>query len=131
MMRLSLFIFALMSFNSFAQCPSEVDSLSSDSIYTSVDSLPHYNGETSELISFVTKNFVYPKEQERFQGSIRISFIVEKDGTLTGFSNAKADKELSLADKEAIRVLKLMPPWIPGKCNGIPVRVKLIFPITF
>ena len=63
------------------------------------------------------------------QGRVIIGIVVEKDGSLTDIKVVKSvDPSL---DKEAIRVVKTMPNWIPGMQDGEPVRVKYIIPITF
>ena len=64
-----------------------------------------------------------------FQGRVIASFTVEKDGNLSDIKVVKSvDPSL---DKEAIRVIKAMPQWIPGKVNGKPVRVEYTVPLTF
>jgi protein TonB len=58
-----------------------------------------------------------------------VSFIVEKDGSLT---DIKVEKSIDpLFDKEAVRVVKTMPKWEPGMYNGHPARVKYCIPISF
>ena len=78
------------------------------------------------------------------QCKVFVSFVVEKDGSATGFKIVKStimdkngnpipnnSKLLKSCEKEALRVLKLMPRWQPGTQNGIPVRVKFSSPIVF
>ena len=63
------------------------------------------------------------------QGRVIVQFVVEKDGSVTDVHVAKSvDPSL---DKEASRVVKAMPKWIPGKQNGSAVRVKYTVPVTF
>ncbi|MCC6181387.1 MAG: energy transducer TonB [Bacteroidia bacterium] len=89
---------------------------------------------TADILTFFSKNFVYPKEQQdNFQGSIYISFIVDTDGQL---KNIDVDKKYfggnySPVELEAIRVFKLMPAWTPGQCNSLTVPVKMKIPIKF
>ena len=84
-----------------------------------------------EALEFIEKNLRYPKELEEscVQGRVIVRFIVERNGKL---SNVKVVKSVHPAlDKEAIRIVKLMPRWIPGSQNGITVRVKCYIPIIF
>ncbi len=74
---------------------------------------------------------VYPAEAKKYniQGRVIVSFIIEKDGSLT---NIKVMRGLGYGfDEEAVRVLKLSPKWNPGLQCGVPVRVMYTFPIVF
>ena len=63
------------------------------------------------------------------QGRVVVSFVINKDGSTSDYQIAKSvDPYL---DKEALRVLSLMPKWKPGKQRGVPVRVKYIVPVSF
>jgi hypothetical protein len=113
-------------------CSSYFDRELNKQVYNYADKMPEYENGTSALLSFFSKNFVYPKEQQdNYQGSIDISFIVDTDGHL---KNIDAEKKFygdkySPVDLEAIRVFKLMPAWIPGQCNGTTVPLKMEMPI--
>jgi len=115
------------------ECASSYDSTIHKEIYTLVDSMPKYPGGMGALLSFFSKNFVYPKDQEEFQATIFLTLIVEEDGKLSNISTAKNLDETiwSSVDREAIRVFHLMPPWTPGQCKGKNVAVKLTLPIKF
>ena len=83
------------------------------------------------MMEFIKRTKVYPVSalKQNIQGRVIITFIVEKDGSLT---NAKVIKSVNQdLDKEAMRVIKKMPKWMPGKQNGNAVRVKYALPITF
>ncbi|MEI6347773.1 MAG: TonB family protein [Bacteroidota bacterium] len=86
--------------------------------------LPHFpNGENS-MTSFIDKNLIYPIEAKKngIAGEVITQFVVEIDGTL---SNIKVIKSIHpLLDKEAIRIIKLMPKWVPAKKRGKPIRLK-------
>ena len=72
---------------------------------------------------------LFQKVSPLCQGRVIASFTVEKDGSLTDIKIVKSvDPSL---DKEAQRVIRAMPRWIPGKVNGSPVRVKYTVPLTF
>ena len=100
-------------------------------VYDCVEQMPSFPGGTQKLKEFIEENLRYPKELEEscVQGRVIVRFIVERNGKL---SNVKVVKSVHPAlDKEAIRIVKLMPRWIPGRQNGITVRVKCYIPIIF
>ena len=79
----------------------------------------------------IVKNIKYPTvaEETGIQGRVIVTFVVERDGSITDVQVAKSvDPSL---DKEAQRVVRSMPRWIPGKQNGSAVRVKYTVPVTF
>ena len=72
---------------------------------------------------------VFDVEENGVQGRVIVTFVVERDGSITDVRVVKSvDPSL---DKEAVRVTKAMPHWIPGKQNGSAVRVKYTLPVTF
>ena len=100
-------------------------------VYDCVEQMPSFPGGTQKLKEFIEENLRYPKELEEscVQGRVIVRFIVERNGKL---SNVKVVKSVDpVLDKEALRIVKLMPRWIPGRQNGIPVRVKCYIPIIF
>ena len=99
--------------------------------YDVVDEMPQFPGGPSALFEFLSKNIQYPKEAEdaNLQGRVIVTFVVEKDGSV---SNAKVVRPIDpLLDAEALRVVNSMPKWIPGKQNGEAFRVKYTIPVTF
>lgn len=100
-------------------------------IYDVVEEMPEYPGGQDALVSFLSNNINYPEEAEKkgIEGKVIVTFIVEPDGIINDVKVASSVHRL--LDKEAIRVIKSMPKWIPGKQNGIPVRVKYTAPINF
>ena len=68
-------------------------------------------------------------EENGIQGRVICTFVVERDGSITGVRIVKSAQ--FLLDREAVRVLKNMPVWIPGTYKGMPVRVKYTVPVTF
>ena len=85
----------------------------------------------SGLFQYLSMSVRYPPvaEENGVQGRVIVSFVVERDGSITDVRVVKSvDPSL---DKEAIRVISSMPKWIPGKQNGDPVRVKYTTPVTF
>ncbi|MEI6764774.1 MAG: energy transducer TonB [Bacteroidota bacterium] len=100
-------------------------------IYLFAEQPPSYPGGEKERMSFLQRNIMYPAaaRKNKIQGSVYVSFVVERNGSL---SNIKILKGIgSGCDEEAVRVLKLMPAWIPGVQNGNTVRVQVIIPLTF
>ena len=99
---------------------------------TTVKIIPEYPGGEEALNSFLIKNINYPvmAKIRGLQGIVITEFIVEKDGSI---SNVKVRESSGhrILDKEAVRVMKLMPNWSPGTVDGKPVRVKFSLPIEF
>lgn len=88
---------------------------------------PEFPGGINKFYAFVGKNY-QPPEEEGLKGKIFISFVVEKDGSLT---DIKVIRDIGYGTgKEAIRVLKASPRWNPGEQNGKKVRVLYSLPIT-
>ena len=92
--------------------------------------VPKYPGGPEKMFEFIADNLRWPYDDEScIQGRVIVSFIVEKDGSLT---DIKVEKSIDpLFDKEAVRVVKSMPKWEPGMWNGKPARVKFFVPIRF
>lgn len=92
---------------------------------------PMFPGGMQKFYAYLSKAIRYPAAAQEIglQGKVFVSFIIEKDGTLT---DIRVEKKLgSGTDEEAIRVLKGSPRWIPGIQNAKPVRVKYNIPISF
>jgi len=97
----------------------------------SIDFMPEPVGGAAAWNKFLSKNLRFPAaaQDEGVGGRVYLSFIIEKDGTL---SHIVVDKAAGHGfDEEALRVLKLAKAWKPGMQNGQPVRVKYSIPITF
>jgi protein TonB len=100
-------------------------------INTVVEKMPEFNGGEKKLREFLSGNLNYPAEaiEKGIAGTVYITFIIEKNGQI---SNVKVLRGLGGGlTEEAIRVVKLMPRWLPGKQNGKPVRVQFTLPIKF
>ena len=102
-----------------------------DTVYDAADQMPSFPGGTSELYRWLSQTVKYPVAAEAagIQGRVIVSFIVEKDGTLSNISVIKS-VDIFL-DNEALRVVNSMPKWEPGRQNGQIVRVKITMPIKF
>ena len=100
-------------------------------VFDVVEQMPQFPGGPNALFEYLSKNIKYPvvAEENGIQGRVIVTFVVERDGSITDVKVAKSvDPSL---DKEAMRVVKSMPKWIPGKQNGSAVRVKYTVPVTF
>ena len=100
-------------------------------VFDVVEQMPSFPGGPQALLQYWNSNVKYPvvAQENGVQGRVVISFVVEKDGSVTDVQVAKSvDPSL---DKEAQRVVKSMPHWIPGKQNGSAVRVKYVVPVSF
>lgn len=100
-------------------------------VFDMVEEMPSFPGGPAALMQFLQSNTHYPAvaQENGVQGRVTVSFVVEKDGSVTDVQVARsADPSL---DKEAIRVVKSMPRWTPGRQNGSTVRVKFNVPVTF
>jgi len=100
-------------------------------VFTAVEKEPGFNGGMDAFFEFLRQNLKYPEaaRKNNVQGKVIISFIVEKDGSL---SDIKVLRDIGYgAGDEAIRVMKLSPKWNPGNQNGRLVRVMYTIPISF
>lgn len=105
--------------------------INEDMIYRDVEEMPSFPEGQGGVFGYISKNIRYPvvAEENGIQGRVLVSFIIEKDGSLTDFVIEKSvDPSL---DKEAIRLVRSMPKWNPGKKDGQSVNVKYTLPITF
>ena len=100
-----------------------------DSVYLMVDEQPSFPGGEAMLMKYISKNLRYPESAiSNNVGRLTISFIVEKDSTLSHIEIIHCkDKNLS---REGIRLIESMPKWEPGKKDGKIVRVKYVIPIN-
>ncbi len=102
-----------------------------NNIYNFVDIQPEFPGGMPALLSFISKSIKYPvvAQETNVQGRVFVSFVVNEDGTV---SNAAILRGVDPAlDKEAIRVVNMMPKWKPGMQSGRNVKVNYRIPISF
>jgi len=96
-----------------------------------VEQKAEFVGGMIKHMEFMMRNLKYPKEAEKAgaSGTVRVHFIVEKDGTLT---NVKVPDSVHPAlDAESIRLIKAMPKWTPAQLKGQAVRSKIVQTIPF
>ena len=95
------------------------------------ETMPYFPGGRELLLKYLAVNIKYPASavKAKKQGRVIVTFIVQKDGSITHAKIAKSiNPEL---DAEALRVVKGMPKWTPGTQNGKPVNVKYTVPVKF
>ena len=112
--------------------PAQITIAAADDVSTlRAESNPEFVGGMEALSQYIVDNIRYPEQakNDSTQGTVFVRFVVESDGSV-------ADAEVlrgigSGCDEEALRVVKAMPKWKPGRVNGNPVRVQYTLPITF
>lgn len=99
--------------------------------YDYVHEKPSYPGGENKLTEFINATRVYPSEayQKGIQGRVTCWFIVNCDGSVSNVSLMRSVN--ALLNEEAIRIFSLMPDWIPGRINGIPVPVRVVRSVNF
>ena len=104
---------------------------STEKTFEVVEQMPTFKGGDAALMKYLSENIKYPKAAEKAgeQGRVVVNFIVEKDGAI---SNVNIVRSVTpTLDAEAVRVIKAMPKWVPGKQDGQFVRVKYNVPVSF
>ncbi len=102
-----------------------------DRAFDVVEEMPQFPGGSSALLEYLAANIRYPKAAHKagVQGRVILTFVVEKDGSISGTEVVKSVSPL--LDAEAVRVINAMPNWVPGRQNGKVVRVKYAVPVSF
>lgn len=100
-------------------------------VFDVVEEMPQYPGGMQAMLSFLQENITYPKDaqEKKISGRVLVTFVVEKDGSISNVETVKS--VFPSLDEEAVRIVKGMPNWKPGKQNGKVVRVKYTLPISF
>ncbi|MDE7385526.1 MAG: energy transducer TonB [Muribaculaceae bacterium] len=100
-------------------------------VFDAVEQMPTFPGGDGELMKYLQKNLTYPTlaAENGIQGTVLLQFVVQKDGSI-GEVKVVRSKDPDL-DKEAVRVVKGMPKFIPGRMNGQPVNVWFTLPVKF
>ena len=129
-MKKLLFILML-CFTALATAGAQQTEKPCDKVYDIVEVMPQFPGGQGELMKFLRNNVKYPAEaqKKKIEGRVIVGFVVDKKGRVV---NPMVERSVHpLLDAEALRVIKRMPKWKPGKVNGEPVNVKYRLPITF
>ena len=107
------------------------ENINNQEVYEIADKMPSFPGGNAALMNYLSQNIKYPiiAEKNGVQGRVLVEYVVGKDGYVSDVRVAKSvDPSL---DKEAIRVVKGMPKWIPGEIDGEAVTVRYTLPVTF
>ena len=107
------------------------DKTESDQVYKSVEQMPQFPGGEAAMMRYLSQNIKYPPSaaKNNIEGRVILQFVVEKDGQIGEVKIVRSvDPEL---DAEAVRVIKTMPKFIPGRQDGKPVAVWYTIPISF
>jgi protein TonB len=108
-----------------------VDPPQEPEVFTVVEQMPEFPGGNDALMKFIRDNLKYPEiaKENGVQGKVICGFVVSKEGEVYDVRVLRGIG--SGCDQEAVRVIKMMPQWTPGKQNGRPVNVKFNLPISF
>lgn len=109
------------------QTPVDADS----TVLRTVEQLPEFPGGIVQFMKWLKRNLNYPNLalSQKIQGKVVVSFIVNKDGSI---SSPKVEKSAHpLLDSEALRVVKMMPKWTPGMMDSKPCRTMFAIPVNF
>lgn len=111
--------------------PESKPSASNNKVHDIVEQQPEFPGGTPALYEYLSNNLHYPAvaRENEVQGRVIVIFTVEKDGSLSNITLARSVDPM--LDKEALRLVRGMPKWIPGKRNGDAVRSRYSLPVTF
>jgi len=107
------------------------DEVVEQEIFKIVEEMPSFPGGEAKLMEYVAKNVKYPQiaRETGIQGRVFVNFVVEPDGSVSNVSVLRGIG--GGCDEEAMRVVKNMPKWKPGKQRGKPVRVQYMLPVNF
>ncbi len=100
-------------------------------VHEMVETMPSFDGGIREFYKFVAENLKYPAQARRIgiEGKVFVQFIIDKDGSL---SDIKVVRGIGGGcDEEVLRIVNMSPRWNPGKQRGVPVKVRMMLPISF
>lgn len=103
-----------------------------ETVFIIVESMPEFPGGNAALFKYLSENVKYPviAQENGIQGKVICQFVVGKDGSVSDVQVVRSGGDASL-DKEAVRVVKSLPKFTPGKQRGKPVKVKYTVPVNF
>lgn len=112
--------------------PASSEQSEDETVYTTVEKMPEFPGGQQAMTRYLTENLKYPviAQENGIQGTAICQYVVNKDGSTSDVKIVKSAGDPSL-DKEAIRLIKAMPKWNPGKQNGKTVRVQCTTMVKF
>lgn len=106
--------------------------IADDGAYLMVEEMPTYPGGQHAMMQFLSSNVRYPKTavEKNMTGTVYVKFDIDTDGAISNVQSVNKAIGGGL-EEEAIRVVKKMPNWNPGKEKGQPVRVRFVLPVSF
>jgi protein TonB len=126
-----ILLFAIIPFLCFSKNPKKPVAVSDTTVYSVVDKMPEFPGGGDSLISFIAHHYIFPIEDSESapMGRTIVRFIIEKDGSISHITVLiGVDPYI---DREAIRIVSIMPRWSPGMLKGKKVRVRITIPVNF
>ena len=111
--------------------PKDLQKEDPNMVYTIVDQRPEFPGGMEELLKFIQSNVQYPAEekQQKVEGLVIVTVIITKDGEIKDPKVLQGSNQN--LNNEAIRIVSIMPKWVPGKLNGKEVNVQTTIPVRF
>ena len=111
--------------------PEEEEEIEVEEIFDVVEDNPEFVGGMEKLYKYLSENIKYPEmaKENSIQGRVYVQFVVWKDGSIRDVKVVRGVH--ATLDKEAVRVVKSMPKWTPGKQRGKPVNARFTLPIKF
>jgi protein TonB len=112
-------------------CPGQDSNYVEDTIVTFAEEIPQFPEGDSAKTKFLADHIIYPPLafENNIEARVQVQFVVDKQGKI---SDVKALTHKSWGfEEEAVRVIKLMPPWIPGRQNGKLINIRFSIPIVF
>ncbi len=101
--------------------------------FVSIENMPSFPGGEAAMFKYIADNIVYPADaiKQGIQGKVFVYFIIDELGKVIGAEVKRGVRGGESLDKEALRVVKSMPDWIPGTQNGKPASVQFTVPVDF
>ena len=102
-------------------------------VYTEVQELPQFPGGDKALVKFISDNIVYPEKEKNsgIKGRVTVSFVIDRDGNVKNPVVKEGIEGYPAFEKEALRVVSILPKWIPAKHMGRRVACLFTLPIDF
>lgn len=100
-----------------------------EGVYDVAEVMPKFPGGEQAMNEWIYSHLIYPEKADGVKGRVMVSFTVMTDGTLDGVTVQRSVHPL--LDAEAVRVVKTMPKWNPGRMNGKAVPVRYFIPVNF
>lgn len=130
-MRFKILLIFILVFTSFTQSFSQSRGCDSGAVYTIIEEMPKF--PDGNLEAFIKQNLTVPDviHKEKISGNVYVAFIICADGTIESIRVLRGIKNCKQCDEEAIKVVKMMPKWEPGKQRGTPMAVQYNLPVRF